>query len=55
MGAFSALVVASSVNLVNMVVAATSAGLVAGAGDDRNVLLGLFGFLMPISSVPIRP
>ncbi len=48
-GAFSTLVVASSVNLVNMVGAATSAGLVAGAGDDLNVLLGLFGFLMPIA------
>lgn len=49
MGAFSALVVASSVNLVNMVVAVTSAGLVAGADDDLNVLLGLFGFLMQIA------
>ena len=46
--AFCALGVAGVVNLVNMVQASTTAGLVSQAGDDLTVTLGLFGFLVPI-------
>ncbi len=47
-GAFSALAAASVVNLIN-VVQASPAGLLPGAGDDLNVTLGLFGFLVPVA------
>jgi len=45
---FCALGAAGIVNLVNVVQASTTAGLVPYAGDDLNVTLGLFGFLVPI-------
>src|SRR6266568_1986451 len=48
-GAFSVLAVASVVNLVNVVLAATAAGFIGGARDDLNVTLGLFGFLVPVA------
>jgi uncharacterized protein involved in response to NO len=44
-----ALGVAGIVNLVNGVQAATTAGVVPYAGDDLNVILGLFGFLVPMA------
>jgi uncharacterized protein involved in response to NO len=47
--AFCALGVAGMVNLVNVVSASTTAGLVPQAGDDLNVILGLFGFLVPMA------
>ena len=47
--AFCALALASIVNLFNVVQAAFSAGLIESRGDDLNVLLGLFGFLVPMA------
>lgn len=47
--AFCALALASIVNLFNVVQAAFSGGLVMSNGDDLNVLLGLFGFLVPMA------
>jgi uncharacterized protein involved in response to NO len=46
-GAFCALGIASITNLVNVVQAAS--GLVLNAGDMLNVMLGLFGFLVPVA------
>ncbi|MGI9060922.1 MAG: hypothetical protein ACR2H5_20340 [Ktedonobacteraceae bacterium] len=48
-GAFIALGLATCVNLVNVVVATTTDGLVPAVGDNLNVTLGLFGFLVPIA------
>jgi uncharacterized protein involved in response to NO len=48
-GAFCSLGVASIVNLVNAIQAAQESGLVLDAGDALNVLLGLFGFLIPVA------
>jgi uncharacterized protein involved in response to NO len=48
-GAFGSLGIASIVNLVNMLQAVTSAGLVASTGDAINVTLGLLGFLVPMA------
>ena len=47
-GAFSALALASLVNLVS-VAQVSPAGLLPGASDDLNVTLGLFGFLVPVA------
>lgn len=44
-----ALMVAGIVNLVNSVQAATTIGVVSYVGDDLNVILGLFGFLIPVA------
>lgn len=41
--------VAALVNLVNVVRAASAGGLVPAGGDSVNVLLGLFGFLVPMA------
>ena len=48
-GAFSALGIASCVNLVNVVQASMTVGLVPATTDDLNVTLGLFGFLIPMA------
>ncbi len=48
-GAFSMLALASVVNLINMIVATTTAGQVPGPIDDLNVTLGLFGYLVPMA------
>lgn len=48
-GAFSALGLTSCINLVSVVLAAKSVGLVPGATDNLNVTLGLFGFLVPMA------
>lgn len=48
-GAFSALALASLVNLVNMFLAQANAGMVVSASDALNVALGLFGFLVPMA------
>ncbi|HET9920124.1 MAG TPA: hypothetical protein VFQ30_09815 [Ktedonobacteraceae bacterium] len=47
--AFCSLAVASIVNLINVTQAAFSGGLIASNGDDLNVLLGLFGFIVPMA------
>lgn len=47
--AYCALGAAGVVNLVNVVQASTTAGLVPQAGDGLNVTLGLFGFLVPMA------
>jgi uncharacterized protein involved in response to NO len=48
-GAFVALVLASVVNLGNVLQAALGTGLVQGQGDNLNVTLGLLGFLVPVA------
>ncbi len=48
-GAFGALGIAAIVNLVDVTQAALGAGLVPGEGDNLNVTLGLFGFLVPVA------
>jgi len=48
-GAFGMLGVATCVNLGNVVMATTTAGIVPTTGDTLNVTLGLFGFLVPIA------
>ena len=48
-GAFSALVIASCVNLVSVVQASILVGLVPATTDNLNVTLGLFGFLIPMA------
>jgi uncharacterized protein involved in response to NO len=48
-GAFTLLALASVVNLINMLVATTTAGLVPGPIDNLNVTLGLFGYLVPVA------
>lgn len=48
-GAFCALGIASCVNLVSVVQASLSLGLVPPTTDTLNVTLGLFGFLVPMA------
>jgi uncharacterized protein involved in response to NO len=48
-GAFIMLALASVVNLINMLVATTAAGLVPEPIDNLNVTLGLFGYLVPVA------
>jgi uncharacterized protein involved in response to NO len=48
-GAFCALGIASCVNLVSVVQASMSMGLVPTTTDNLNVTLGLFGFLVPMA------
>jgi hypothetical protein len=48
-GAFCALGIASCVNLVSVVQASMSIGLVPTSTDNLNVTLGLFGFLIPMA------
>ncbi len=48
-GAFCALGIASCVNLVSVVQASLSVGLVPPTTDTLNVTLGLFGFLVPMA------
>src|SRR5579885_2686876 len=48
-GACCALALAGISNLVNTVQAAASSGLVNQAGDDLNVTIGLFGFLVSMA------
>jgi uncharacterized protein involved in response to NO len=48
-GAFGSFVLASIINLVNVVQAARGSGLAPDAGDTLNVTLGLFGFLVPMA------
>ncbi len=48
-GAFAALGFASIVNLINVVIAAASSGIIINTYDDLNVTLGLFGFLVPMA------
>ena len=48
-GAFTALGLTSCINLVSVVLAAMSEGLVPGTTDNLNVTLGLLGFLVPMA------
>jgi uncharacterized protein involved in response to NO len=48
-GAFVSMVLASLVNMGNVVQAAGGTGLVLGQGDSLNVVLGVFGFLVPVA------
>jgi uncharacterized protein involved in response to NO len=48
-GAFCALGIASCINLVSVVQASLSMGLVPPTTDTLNVTLGLFGFLVPMA------
>ncbi len=48
-GAFCALGISSCVNLVSVVQASMSAGLVPATTDNLNVALDLFGFLIPMA------
>lgn len=48
-GAFCALGITSCVNLVSVVQASISVGLVPPTTDNLNVTLGLFGFLVPMA------
>src|SRR5215469_17404039 len=48
-GAFCALGISSCVNLVSVVQASMSVGLVPATTDNLNVTLGLFGFLVPMA------
>ncbi len=48
-GAFCALAISSCVNIVSVVQAAMSMGLVPATTDNLNVSLGLFGFLVPMA------
>jgi uncharacterized protein involved in response to NO len=47
-GAFVSMALAALVNMGNVVQAAAGTGLVLGQGDGLNVVLGLFGFLVPV-------
>jgi uncharacterized protein involved in response to NO len=48
-GAFVSMALAAMVNMGNVVQAAAGTGLVLGQGDGLNVVLGLFGFLVPVA------
>ncbi len=48
-GAFLGLSLAGILNLLNCITALASGGLVPSAGDQANITLGLFGFLVPVA------
>jgi len=48
-GAFLGLALAAIINLVNCISAFNNGGLVSSIGDEVNITLGLFGFLVPIA------
>ncbi len=48
-GAFSALSLAGILNLFNCIAALSNDGLVPATGDQVNITLGLFGFLIPVA------
>ncbi|HZS76049.1 MAG TPA: NnrS family protein [Ktedonobacteraceae bacterium] len=48
-GAFGSLTLASILNLLNCIAALAQNGLVPSTGDEANILLGLFGFLVPVA------
>jgi uncharacterized protein involved in response to NO len=49
LGAFLGLALASLLNLLNCITALASDGLISSTGDQANILLGLFGFLIPMA------
>lgn len=49
LGAFSALLLAGILNLFNCITALANGGLVPVGGDEANITLGLFGFLLPVA------
>lgn len=48
-GAFLGLTLAAIINLMNCIAALNNGGLVSPIGDEVNITLGLFGFLVPIA------
>ncbi len=48
-GAFVGLSLAALLNLFNCITALTNGGLVPTTGDETNITLGLFGFLVPVA------
>lgn len=48
-GAFFGLALAAILNLINCITAFNNGGLVPAVGDEVNITLGLFGFLVPIA------
>ncbi len=48
-GAFLGLSLAGLLNLLNCITALSTAGLVPPTGDQANITLGLFGFLVPVA------
>ncbi len=48
-GAFLGLALAAIINLINCITAFNNGGLVPTVGDEVNITLGLFGFLVPIA------
>jgi uncharacterized protein involved in response to NO len=48
-GAFLGLALAGIINLLNCMTALTNGGLIPPAGDQANITLGLFGFLVPVA------
>jgi len=49
LGAFLSLSLAAILNLLNYVSALSSSGLISATGDEANIALGLFGFLVPVA------
>ncbi|MDQ2885395.1 MAG: NnrS family protein [Chloroflexota bacterium] len=49
LGAFLSLSLAALLNLLNCVSALSSSGMISATGDEANITLGLFGFLVPVA------
>jgi uncharacterized protein involved in response to NO len=49
LGAFLGLALAGVLNLLNCITALASGGLIPSTGDQANIILGLFGFLIPVA------
>lgn len=48
-GAFLGLALAAIINVINCIMALNNGGLISPVGDEVNITLGLFGFLVPIA------
>ncbi len=49
LGAFLGLALAGVLNLLNCITALASGGLIPSTGDQASIILGLFGFLIPVA------
>ena len=49
LGAFLGLALAGVLNLLNCITALASGGFIPSTGDQANIILGLFGFLIPVA------
>ncbi len=49
LGAFLGLALAGVLNLLNCITALASGSLIPSTGDQANIILGLFGFLIPVA------